>query len=149
MAGTPIVSVTQLVLNFAQACRSLIPAMDFAHVPWGDLDAYDNWDRVAEPLFETLVVEPCLYQAAPNERLAGTRFSRYGFGKDVAPAYLLVDGRFRFVKFSTNVSPFDVVSFQDVLTFQDGDAPLNTAVFSFVIEDGGVRQEIQTVDLAA
>lgn len=148
MAGASMVSVTQLVLNFAQACRSLIPAMEFALVPWQRPDAYDNWDRVAKPLFETLVVEPCLYQAAPDERLVGTRFSRYGFSRDVAPAYLLIDRRFRFVELSTTNNPFDTVHFEGLVTFEGGYVPLDRATFSFVVEVGD-RIEIQTVELTA
>ena len=53
----------------------MVPALDCAEVAWRDKGQYDNRSRIAEPLFETLVTEPCAFQAAgewgpPKPRLA-------------------------------------------------------------------------------
>jgi hypothetical protein len=71
-------TVTNLVRNFGEACRALVPSLDRARVSWSDANQYDNWDRIAEALFESLVIEPCRFQA--NEiGLDKLQFDKYGF----------------------------------------------------------------------
>jgi hypothetical protein len=47
-------------------------------VPWSDANQYDNWDRIAEALFESLVVEPCRSQAG-EIGLEPLQWDIYGF----------------------------------------------------------------------
>jgi hypothetical protein len=76
-------TVTNLVLNFGEACRSLVPSLDRAGVAWSDSDQYDNWDRIAEALFESLVTEPCRFQAS-EIGLDKLQWDKYGF--DISPS---------------------------------------------------------------
>jgi hypothetical protein len=71
-------TVTNLVRNFGEACRALVPSLDRARVSWSDANQYDNWDRIAEALFESLVVEPCRFQAG-EIGLDKLQFYKYGF----------------------------------------------------------------------
>lgn len=55
-----VVSVGDLVHNFAKALVALTPYADRAFVDWGP-EPGDPWERVAEALFESLVTEPLVY----------------------------------------------------------------------------------------
>ena len=77
-----LITVTNLVLNFARACRSLVPALERAAVAWQDETQYDNWDRIAEPMFESLVIEPCVYAAVGEENIHTLSIAQYGFVSD-------------------------------------------------------------------
>jgi hypothetical protein len=63
-----LVTVAELVLNFAEACRALVPYLGRAVVPRRDQQQYDNWDRIAQALFESLVTDPCAFQAGGRGR---------------------------------------------------------------------------------
>jgi hypothetical protein len=73
------VSVTDLVLNFSAACRALVPGLDYAQVPCRDDEHYDNFDRVFAALFETLVIEPCVFAAVGEAGQNTLSIARYGF----------------------------------------------------------------------
>lgn len=140
MAEPALVSVTQLMANFAEACRLLGPALDFARIPWRrPEERYDNFDRVAEALFVSLVVEPCLFYADAE----GTNAARYGFSYDDPPvACVLVNGTFRFVELETTSQPFDTVS------HEQGHLPLAGTTFSFVIREASATREFHSIDLS-
>ena len=76
-------TVTNLVRNFGEACRALVPSLDRARVSWSDAHQYDNWDRIAEALFESLVVEPCRSQAG-EIGFDKLQWDKYGF--DISPS---------------------------------------------------------------
>ena len=142
------VSVTDLVLNFADACRALVPAVDRAEVPWRDGEQYDNWDRIAEALFESLVTEPCAFQAAGEAGLAKLRVARYGFSPDAeANAYVarLGDLPTQLITLSSVAAPFDHAYCEE----PTGRVPLAGSRFVFVYDAGDGTQRLEHVDLAA
>lgn len=146
-----IVSVTALVQNFADACRALVPMLDGAAVPWGDSDQYDNWDRIAEPLFETLVTEPCAYAAVGEANLHRLRIGRYGFRPIPGDcnAFIALDGGKprRMVRLSTSDRPFDIV---EVVGAEDERLRLAHCNFVFVFEEPqGTQRHLAEVDLDA
>lgn len=108
-------TVTDLIQNFAEACRCLVPALERAEVPWQDKDQWDNWDRIAEPLFESLVSEPCAFHAVGESTSSTLRVPRYGFELDTLNynAWIALSGNAdkRMIGLSTLVSPFDQVEF--------------------------------------
>jgi hypothetical protein len=143
------ITVTELVWNFAAACRALVPSLDRAAVAWRDSEQYDNWDRIAEPLFESLVIEPCAFHAVGEVGLEKMRTARYGFAPaedsnawvalGVAhPAWL--------INLSSIAKPFDHVRCSEPA----GLVPLDTARFVFVYEaDDGSQRQLEQVNLAA
>jgi hypothetical protein len=139
MSGRRMVTVTRLLTNFAEACRALTPMLDLAHVPWTDLDRYDNWDRIGEALFLSLVAEPCVYQAEAAGLSA--RFRPLGFASGESNAYLAINGTFRFIDLSSQARPFDTVR------HEEGSLPLRDADVTCVIEAGG-RYKFREVDLS-
>ena len=74
------ITISSLVNNLAVACRALIPALDCAAVPWREGTRYDNWERIEEVLFKSLVAEPCEHEASVIGEYA--RFAPYGFKND-------------------------------------------------------------------
>ena len=143
------VTVTDLVLNFAEACRALVPSLDRAGVPWRDGGQYDNWDRIAEPLFESLVTEPCAFAAVGEAGLGRLRVARYGFAPAADEnAWIAVDGVHpaRMVGLSSTAGPFDHVQCAGTSNL----VPLTDARFIFVYEaNDGSPQRLAVVNLAA
>ena len=91
----PLIATTQstvsdLLRNFAEACRALVPSLDRASVRWaGEMaSTYDNWDRVAEALSESLVLEPCRFHVAAVFPSAVLKLERYGFMPAGANAFV-------------------------------------------------------------
>jgi hypothetical protein len=142
------VTVTDLLLNFADACRALVPSLDRAVVPWRDGDQYDNWDRVAEALFESLVTEPCAFQAVGGAGLARLRTVRYGFAPDRkcnAWVALRGNGAAQVIALSSVTSPFDHVKCEEPA----GLLLLEGARFMFVYDVGDGPQTLESVNLLA
>jgi hypothetical protein len=127
--------------NFAEACRLLGPALDFARIPWRrSEEQYDNFDRVAEALFLSLVVEPCLFHANAEDATA----ARYGFSYDEPPpAHFRVNGKFRFVALETRTRPFDTAR------HEKGELPMANATFAFVLKSASITREFRSIDLRA
>ena len=141
--------MTELILNFADACRALVPRLDRAEVAWRDGEQGDNWDRVAEPLFETLVIEPCVFQAVGEADAAKLRPARYGFLPTTnTNAWILTDngGSVRMIDLASVARPFDHVRGEE----RDTLIPIADARFGFVyVSPDGVRRRIDKVDLRA
>lgn len=145
-------TVTDLVLNFADACRSLVPALDRSDVAWQDATQWDNWDRIAQPLFESLVTEPCMYAAVGEMKLHTLTVPRYGF-EPYGPKYnawITLEGssNMRMGGLSTENLPFDRV---DLI---DRDHRVSIALegvsFAFTYTDADLtEQQLTIVDLAA
>lgn len=146
------ITVTDLVLNFVSACRSLVPALDRADVPWQDATQWDNWDRIAEPLFKSLVIEPCMYAAVGEMKLHTLTVPRYGF-EPYQPnynAWITLEGtsNMRMGGLSTEKQPFDQVDLID----QNNriSIPFEGARFAFTYKDANLtEQQLTTVDLTA
>jgi hypothetical protein len=87
--------------------------LDGAAVHWGDERQYDNWDRIAEPLFETLVTQPCALAPVGEENLSRLNIACYGFSPAHGDcnAFVAVNGADpkRMVSLSSAYRPFDVV----------------------------------------
>lgn len=162
------ISVTDLVHNFADACRALVPMLDRADVPWKDEAKYDNWDRISEPLFKSLVTEPCAFAAVGEAGLNKLSIVGYDFYPSHAfpadglssrlkrppqppgYAYVALDGPTpsRFIGFSSVDAPFDHIVVDRGTQIET--LPLGEEKFVFVIEErDGSLQRIETLDLAA
>ncbi len=141
-------SVTQLIVNFASACRSLIPSLDLAGVPWRDEEQYDNWDRIAEPLFHSLVAEPCAFAAVGEGKMSELVMAGYGFRHSaecnawIAPADNLSQ---RFFSLTSGEIPFDQATFEGPLEAM----PLDGTEMVFVFQAGDELRTLQMIDLAA
>jgi hypothetical protein len=143
-------TVTDLVQNFAEACRTLVPSLDRAEVPWRDEAQYDNWDRIAVPLFETLVTEACAFAAVGETGLSRLHVAQYGFvnAKPEWNAYIALDGPTpkRFVGLSSKATPFDTVVFSEGGSEKMATLALSNARFVFVFAAlDGTQQRLTKV----
>lgn len=56
------VEVGHLVRTFADALANLVPSLDRARIVWTPLgDRYDDFDRIAESLYTSIVISPALH----------------------------------------------------------------------------------------
>ena len=143
-------SVTDLVRNFAGACRALVPNLDQARIPWTDGKQYDNWDRIAEALFESLVLEPCRFQAKISFPETPLMLTRYGFLQRSESAFLGfaagVEAEGRFIRLLSVKEPFDYC--EGMVNGHKAVHQIFRVSFSFVmIERDGSRREIESVAL--
>jgi hypothetical protein len=144
------VTVTALVVNFADACRALVPMLDGASVPWRDEGQHDEWNRIAEPLFHTLVAGPCALAALGESASGRLDIARYGVegAQGDCKAYVAVDGPEprRLLALSTKSRPFDRVTLADAEA--DEKMRLTDCRFIFVFEGPeGLQQQLVEVAL--
>lgn len=145
------ITVTELVRNFGEACRALVPSLDRAEIPWTDGRQYDNWDRIAEALFESLVLEPCCYEVWDVEPGRPLDVARYGFVPSSESAFVQLHlpegGRCRFMRLVSLERPFDHC--EGVAEGESRVVALGQAELSFVVlGTGGERRGIGVVDLS-
>jgi hypothetical protein len=139
-------------LNFADASRALVPMLDGAAVPWDDESQYDNWARIAEALYETLVTEPCACAAFGEGNLSKLNVARYGFspapGNCNACAGVEGANPKRLGGLSTAKRPFDQVR---VAGAEAGETMLlRDCRFVFVFSGPyGTQQRLTDIDLHA
>jgi hypothetical protein len=108
--------VRSLIFLYRRALVALVPIVEEAQIPWRDGEAYDDWDAIAEALFDRLVLESARWSVAPQAR-EKVRLPRYGFTQaDYSQlSFITVDnvagsGRTAvFVRLGTSVDPFDTV----------------------------------------
>ena len=143
------ITVTDLILNFVEACRALVPSLNRAEVPWKDGQQGDGWDRVAEALFKTLVSEPCAFHACGEAGAARLRMLPYGFlpSAECNAWFTVEDGHSnRIVDLVSVEHPFDRVRCGDPHRL----VPLIGAQFAFVYDKGGgLQHRVDAVDLEA
>ena len=60
-------TVTELVLVFRDALAALAPVLARAHIRAAELDAYDDWDEIAESLYRN-IVERSIRWGVPGAR---------------------------------------------------------------------------------
>lgn len=96
-----------------QAMQLLVRVFDQARVPWKNEDAYDGWDRVAEALFQTLVVDAVLEDGQLPSSMPRYEFTYQNYSQfDVVPAILLPNDCLNvFHSFHTRSQPFDAVKY--------------------------------------
>lgn len=107
------ITVTDFIFNFRNACQALVPCLDRARIAWSDANQYDNWDRISEALFESLVAEPCVFQAH-EIGLDAPRLTKYGISNaPTANAFIGVVAsqgeECRFISLASHDEPFDHV----------------------------------------
>lgn len=132
------ISVNETIRTFHESLCAIVPLFERLELPWREPDAYDNWDRVAEALYKTMVEEEIEY-AHIGKPIFG--IPKYGF---CLPSYaehsyignLTKGQKWAFVGFSTTDKPFDMCNFV-VLNVQGKVSdrtvvPLNGITFTFI-----------------
>jgi len=61
MSAIRTTTVAYLLGILRQALTALVPVVEMARMPWRDGEAYDDWDAIAECLYDNLVVRTLVY----------------------------------------------------------------------------------------
>lgn len=140
-------SVTQLLQVFRETLLALIPAMEAAHIPWKDGEAYDEWDEVSQCLYRNVVArslhashgrDVSLLDMLPPYNMNVQSYRNRGVLLASGPQ---INGAAVFVGLSSIDAPFDTV---DCVCVDDaGDVvgepvrqPFRDSVFSFATKPG-------------
>jgi hypothetical protein len=73
------ISVRDHLNEFRECLDALSPVMTRHDIPWRDGEAYDDWDRIAETLFDVLVVGPSRLALAEANLDGVLPIPAYGF----------------------------------------------------------------------
>lgn len=107
-------TVDRLLLVFRDALRALVPHVERVRIEWRDGAAYDDWDEIAQTLYEKIVVASLRWSMPEEEREHcelpeyNTSYATYA-GKTVIIVSGSRDERLVFHSFATETDPFDKV----------------------------------------
>ncbi len=106
-------SVNELTLIFRDALLALIPIADRARMQWREPKNYDDWDLIAQSLFQSIVVSSLAHAEPlqPSYRLPiyDARIADYSESSFLSTSAGPTD--LAFVCFETDQSPFDSAVF--------------------------------------
>lgn len=105
-------SVTELLAIFNGALLALIPWLEKAKIKWKEGEAYDDWDNIAESLYNNIVCASLTGEVTYEYSMA-----KYNFNYDDYSVLDFIEVRsknvsekkFVFISFLSGVSPFDKV----------------------------------------
>lgn len=107
--------VGTLVGLYQKALSVLVPIADEVRIPWSEESAYDDWDAIAEVLFEQ-IVHRSIRWALPSAERDSLRLPRYGLSSLDYSQLSLVTVRSNassqisvFHSLGTTSQPFDTV----------------------------------------
>jgi len=115
--------VSDLVSVFRESLIALVPILEKVGVTWPNAngyEGYDQWDEIAETLFDNVVIDPIFYAITAESR-ESLLWSKYDINyQDYSSlSYVLVrpetssellDARLVFLRFSSKECLFDTVS---------------------------------------
>jgi hypothetical protein len=103
--------ISVIVLNFRDALRALVPFAEKVGVPWRDGESYDEWDGIAEELFQALVIAvvPSPEGVARNFAKYDMRYENYAGLRKIVVRSGTAQALYTFVAFSTRDTPFDSI----------------------------------------
>src|ERR1700754_5073986 len=107
-------TVGQLLLVFRDALRALVPHVERVRIEWRDGSAYDDWDEIAQTLYEKIIVSSLQWSIPEADREHcelpdyNTAYASYA-GKTVITISRASDERLVFHSFATEKHPFDRV----------------------------------------
>lgn len=109
-------TITELLLNFRSALRSVAPLAERVGVPWRRPDAYDEWDDIATVLFVNLVAKVLQWSLVEDTGREApiaaydVLLESYENVNAIEVRHTSLNGeRFVFHAFGTENAPFDIV----------------------------------------
>lgn len=124
--------VKDLILNFRLSLIDMVPRFDFIDSPWKMPEASDEWDHLAQAIYEAIVVEP-LRSSLPEEDWEQFRTPKYETWVDLSEMSIIEvlspsdhsDTR-AFVYLSTDKELFDTVGWVSTTKLIDKDGSRQT-----------------------
>lgn len=105
------VDIHQLLLIVRDAYVALVPTLEKARIPWANEHAYDDWDRIADSIYNSVAINAILHS---SECARASNIVRYSYAHEDYSGlsfFLITDAdtssSLAFVNFFTKVSPFD------------------------------------------
>jgi hypothetical protein len=108
-------TVDQLLQVFRDALRALVPHVERVRIEWRDDSSYDDWDAIAQTLYEKIVVSSLLWSMPEKERehhqLPDYNMAYTSYEGKTVIAVNRTSSRDRLVfhSFATEKDPFDKV----------------------------------------
>ncbi|MFH2050320.1 MAG: hypothetical protein ABIJ12_12835 [bacterium] len=153
--GNLKISISELINIFRGSMISLIPWFEKLKIPWKDLDAYDDYDEIAEVLFKNMVA----LNLITEDDLDCSELPRYDFDyKDYSEfSFICIpsedENLFKvFVGYSSKIMPFEKIDIAIVdknnLCVKGTETINNTdQEFTFIRNVKGNLQEIKHVEV--
>lgn len=108
------ISIDDLISTFRDALVAVVPAADRAGLTWSDENSHDDWERLAECLFDVFVASPI--RADPRWTSAIEPLPRYDFDIPEYGSLSWIEviiperpARFAFVRLLSREEPFDAL----------------------------------------
>jgi len=148
-------SVNELLSIFRGALLSLIPWLEKARINWKEGETYDDWDNIAEALYENIVCSSLTGEVTLEYKIA-----KYNFNYDDYNSIDFIgvkdkdnsEKKYAFVAFQNDSSPMnsikvavlnkiDKVVGYTILKYDDLE-------FVFIKNDNGQKKVIDKIDVA-
>ncbi len=150
-------TVDHLMLTFRDALRALVPHVERARIEWRDGSAYDDWDEIAQTLYEKIVVGSVRW-AMPEHLREASKFPHYNMTYDSYAEMTVVvvnrianEERLVFHSFATETEPFDQVRLyrvgKDGRAVEGDPIVIDVGMAAFSVEAGEMMLAGITVDV--
>lgn len=117
---TWVTSIQFLIQTFRDTLAALCPYMEKVQIRWRLEEAYDDWDEIAQCLFNNMVLRTIRFSGRGLEDLTlpdyGTVYDSYSGKSFIEVMDNTIKTRSVFVGFSTLTAPFDQVMCQAIST---------------------------------
>lgn len=109
MTASPPYTINSLMAAFRKALRAVVPVAEEIGIPWREPDAYDDWDAVANGLYEGFLLHGIRESKEYNNTLP---LAPYGVRRDDYTSYGYVAASWRgqvypLVELATVAAAFD------------------------------------------
>jgi hypothetical protein len=118
-------SAHEILCLFREALLSLIPIAEKAHMAWREPEAYDDWDRICEAIFQSIVVE-----SIENAEGIGKFFPMQKYDQRIASYH---DKSF--------IARYGAKEINAFICFETRDKPFDTCLFATLDVVGNVTGE--------
>jgi hypothetical protein len=139
-------SVTELLVIFRGAMLAIIPWLEKAKIKWRDDEAYDDWDNIAESLYQNIVVSSLIGEVISEHNIAKYNFiyDNYALINHIKiTVNNMPEKAYVFVALQSINSPFDCVKASvldhDYKVIDTAILNMDGLEFIFVKNDNGTR----------
>lgn len=148
-------SVTELLEIFRGALIAIIPWLEKAKIKWSEDEAYDDWDNIAESLYQNIVCSSLNGEITTEYQIA-----KYNFNYEDYSLINFIEVRnkdnfekkFAFVAFQSNLSPMDSVKVAELDKLDKvvdySILKIDSLDFVFVKNLSGKREVIDIIEIA-
>ena len=160
MIGIWHITVSELVGLFQEALQAVVPVAAKARIPYGEETAYDDWDRIAQCLYDSIVIRNIRFARGIGQSVVLPDYAMSYDRLDAFDAYIqVIDplgtavGPIVFYGFVTHRQPFDTVRgvrLQDdheTATSERFEGPAAMVGFSLLVRRASARSVVEDLDV--